>query len=204
MSCKRNISRSGKFQFAPVLIVQTHKIRNSVEFPCGLCPAEERLMPDPTLDYYLLPASLFSFQLFITSRQKLNKKHVVPLKYFDSFCLIEWHQADKRWYCWCCCCCCYCWFMLILLCFEKHVFSPACDVGPQKPWDALQHQAALRFLFSHDTTRISLSLCLLQNSMETFIHLSYLSACWLYKRLFTCNDSTQIAKAKGNYIRQKS
>lgn len=75
MSCKRNISRSGKFQFAPVLIVQTHKIQNFVEFPCGLCPAkaEERLMPDPTLDYYLLPTSLFSFQLFITSRQKINK-----------------------------------------------------------------------------------------------------------------------------------
>lgn len=35
--------------------------------------AEERLMPDPTLDYYLLPTSLFSFQLFITSRQKINK-----------------------------------------------------------------------------------------------------------------------------------
>lgn len=30
-------------------------------------------MPDPTLDYYLLPTSLFSFQLFITSRQKINK-----------------------------------------------------------------------------------------------------------------------------------
>lgn len=30
-------------------------------------------MPDPTLDYYLLPTSLFSFHLFITSRQKINK-----------------------------------------------------------------------------------------------------------------------------------
>lgn len=27
-------------------------------------------------------------------REKIKHKNVVPLKYFDSFCLIEWHDED--------------------------------------------------------------------------------------------------------------
>lgn len=65
---------------------------------------------------------------------------------------------------------------------EKHVFSPPCDVGPQKPWDALQHQAQLFVVSCFPMTpheSLSLSISLLQISMETFIYLSYLSVCLL-------------------------
>lgn len=111
-------------------------------------------MPSPTLDYYLLPASLLSFQLFIISRQKNKyKKHVVPLKYFDSFCLIEWHQADKRRYCCCC------WFMLILACWRNTFSARHAMWGPQKPWDALQHQAQLFVSCFPMTPDESFSLC---------------------------------------------
>lgn len=194
-----------KVSVAPVLIVQTKFRRISMRVMMSTvedrCPTQIIICGlFVTSDSIALSGSVVAFQLFITSRQKNRRKKMKETKMlFRSSILIAFvllNGTTTK-------------ILLLLLllllliyanlaCCWKHVSSPPRWGSKTLSCLAACRYFSLRFLFSHDTTRIAANLNgnIYLSNLSNYLTI-YRICLLIDTSVFACADSTQIANAKG-------